>query len=98
MNHDKLMFDKTEIIAVDETGKRPKLLNLTYDKITSVAFDKCKEGLFKKDSEKISLTVRGKDVPLEYFKGKEGAARFESYKTNLEAFCKANKVSFYNNL
>ena len=45
MKHDKILYDKTEIIVVDETGKRPALLNLTYDKIISISFDKCKEGL-----------------------------------------------------
>ena len=96
MKHDKIMFDKTEIIVVDETGKRPALLNLTYDKITSVAFDPCKEGLFGKPSEKIVITTKG-GKNLTYFKGKE-KDRFDFYKENLTKFCKDNKVSFYNNL
>lgn len=98
MKHDKIMYDKTEIIVVDETGKRPALLNLTYDKVISIAFDKCKEGLFKKDSEKISITARGKEKPLTYYKGKEGAEKFERYKEMLTKFAKDNKISFYNNL
>ncbi|HIR35284.1 MAG TPA: hypothetical protein IAC91_04210 [Candidatus Faecimorpha stercoravium] len=97
MKHDKIMYDKTEIIVVDETGKRPALLNLTYDKITSIAFDKCKEGLFGKPSEKISITVRGKEKPLVYYKGKE-KEKFDRYKEMLTKFAKDNKVSFYNNL
>ncbi len=98
MKHDKILYDKTEIIVVDETGKRPALLNLTYDKIISISFDKCKEGLFGKPSEKISITVRGKEKPLEYFRGKEGQEKFDRYKEMLVKFCKDNKVSFYNNL
>ena len=97
MKHDKIMYDKTEIIVVDETGKRPALLNLPYDKITSIAFDKCKEGLFGKPSEKISITVRGKEKPLVYYKGKE-KEKFDRYKEMLTKFAKDNKVSFYNNL
>ena len=97
MKHDKILYDKTEIIVVDETGKRPALLNLTYDKIVSIAFDNCKEGVMKKPSEKISITVRGKEVPLVYYKGKE-KEKFDKYKEILTKFAKDNKISFYNNL
>ena len=94
MKHDKIVFDKTELMVVDESGKRPELRDITYDKITSVAFDKCKEGLFRKDSEKISMTVSGLGKPIEFFKGKE-KDKFDFYKENLAAFCKENKVSLY---
>ena len=96
MKHDKIVFDKTELMIVDESGKRPVLRDITYDKITSIVFEPCKEGLFRKDSEKISLIVRGLGKPIEFFKGKE-KVKFIFYNEGLDVFAKENKVSLYDN-
>ena len=98
--NEKIMFDKTEIIFVDLSGKRAQVINLPYDKITSVHFDKTKvKGLFgSKDSERISISVRGKEQPLTLVQAKEKADLWEGYKNGLDKFCKDNRVSFYNEL
>lgn len=98
--NEKIMFDKTELIFVDLSGKKAQALNLTYEKIISVRFDRTKvKSLFSsKDSERISLTVRGKEAPLTLLQVKEKPAYWDGYKAGLEKFCKDNRVSFHNDL
>jgi hypothetical protein len=97
---EKIMFDKTEIIFVDLSGKKAQALNLTYEKIISVRFDKTKvKSLFSsKDSERISITVRGKEQPLVLLQVKEKPDYWQGYKDGLTKFCKDNRISFYNEL
>jgi len=100
-NRYKLTCDKTEINAVYPVDRKGKLdrISLTYDKVISISFDKCTERKFfkKVDSEKISLRVRGRMEPIEYYKLEEGE-HFESYKRDFEKFAKDNRITFYNNL
>lgn len=95
----KISFDKTEIVVTDTTGKQVQMLNLTYDKIISIQFEKCTaRKLFKNiDSEKIIMKVRNRLDPIEFYKYKEGAF-FDEYKAGLEKFAKDNRISLYNNL
>lgn len=92
----RLVCDKTEIICMPE---KSKLVNLTYDQITRIQFEKCIEKkLFSKfDSEKIIIVSRKQSEPIEFYKSKESEF-FEEYKSQLEQFAKANRVSFTNNL
>ena len=95
----KILYDKTEIIVVDLSGKRAQALNLTYDKIVSIQFDNATVSkLFKKiPCEKITITIRGKEAPIVYFEADE-KKNWEQYKTDLTKFAKDNKISFRNNL
>lgn len=99
-DHYKLTCDKTEINAVyaDAKGNLARI-SLTYDKVISISFDRCEERKFfkKVPSEKITLRVRGRTEPIEYYKLKEGA-HFESYKHDFEKFARDNRITFYNNL
>ncbi|MBQ7006716.1 MAG: hypothetical protein IJN59_02685 [Oscillospiraceae bacterium] len=95
-----IMFDKTEVVMlatiVGEMKKKShKVLNLTYDKFTKIAFVPCKEKkLFKTvDSEKIVLTVKGYARPIEFSK-KEHHVHYDNYKKNFEKFAKNNMISF----
>ena len=96
---ERILFDKTEIVAVVVNGKSVQVLNLTYDKIVSIQFDKAvARGLFgSKPSEKITITVRGREAPVVYLKHKEGDF-FEGYKAGLAKFAKDNKISFHDGL
>ena len=95
----KILYDKTEIIAVDLSGKRAQALNLTYEKIISIQFDNdTVSKLFKKvPSEKISITIRGREAPLVYYQVEE-KGYWDQYKNDLTKFAKDNRVSFRNNL
>ena len=95
----KILYDKTEIIVVDLSGKRAQAHNLTYDKIVSIQFDNATVSkLFKKiPSEKITLTIRGKETPIVFFEVDE-KKYWDQYKTDLTKFAKDNKISFRDNL
>lgn len=95
-----IMFDKTEVVMLativgDMKKKSHRLLNLTYDKFTKIAFVQCKERkLFKTvDSEKIVLTVKGYAKPIEYSK-KENSAHYQEYKKGFEKFASDNTITF----
>ena len=102
----KLVFDKTEMCLVDETGKNPCLLNLTYDKITNVTFDHGTMPyfkFFKKPSDRIVISIRGKvdsmglPLPCIYYSAREGA-KFQEYLDGLRKFCKDNRITVYDQL
>jgi len=96
----KILFDKTEIVFIDTYGKRTATLNLTYDKIVSVQFENSTyRKLFKVvPSEKIKLTIRGREEPLYLLEAREKAEYWQGYKDGLAKFCKDNRVSFHNDL
>ena len=95
----KIIFDKTEIVVMDTSGKKAQVLNLTYEKIVSIQFDATvvKQLFSSKPTEKITITIRGREKPLVFFKHQE-ASFFDEYKVGLEKFAKDNRVSFRNNL
>ena len=97
----KITCDKTEIVFFDTSGKRARVVNLTYDKIVSIQFDNSSVkklfGLKTVPSKKISITVRGASNPLVLFEADE-KEYWEQYKKEVSAFCKDNRVSFHNNL
>ncbi len=95
----KILYDKTEIIVVDTSGKRAVALNLTYDKVVSIQFDNSTvTKLFKKvPSEKITITVRGRENPVVFYQAEE-AQFWDEYKRDLQKFVKDNRISFRNNL
>ncbi|MGI5900341.1 MAG: hypothetical protein ACOX8S_10540 [Christensenellales bacterium] len=95
----KILYDKTEIVVVDLSGKRAQALNLTYDKIVSIQFDNSTfSKLFKKvPSEKITITIRGRETPVVFFEELE-KKYWDQYKSDLTKFAKDNRISFRNNL
>jgi hypothetical protein len=92
----RMTFDKTEIVLMTD---KSQILNLTYDQIVRIQFDKCIEKkLFSKfDSEKIEIMTRKQSEPVIYYKSKEKEF-FEEYKEELAKFAKANRITFINNL
>jgi hypothetical protein len=91
--------DKTEVILIYLYDKKYQRINLTYDKITHISFDKCTEFSFfrKVPSEKITIKTSKLENPIVYTKLKE-KKYFDDYKKELAAFAKANRITFYNNL
>jgi len=86
---EKLLFDKTEIVAID---KENKVKNLTKDNIINVKVDNCKAGLFGKPSKRIAFKLRNEEKPLLYFRHKE-KDYFGKYVDQLRKFCKENNIS-----
>lgn len=95
----KILYDKTEIVFVDLSGKKAKVHNLTYDKIVSIQFDNTTvRKLFKSvPSEKLSISIRTQEAPLVLYQVDEKPF-WDEYKANLTKFAKDNRVSFHNNL
>jgi len=96
--HPKMIFDKTEVTIVDETGKRARLLNLSYEDITSITLEPCRTTkLFKTiDDERLSFRVRRHEQPLTYLASKEYGDFFQQYKEQVIQFAKENRITFYN--
>jgi hypothetical protein len=95
-----IAFDKTEIVLGVTGGRQLQVLNLTYDKIVSIAFDKAKMKLpfFRtKESDAIIITVRGREFPVMYYREKEKQL-FDEYLAGMETFAKDNRITFYNKL
>ncbi len=96
----KISFDKTEISVYDDSGKRPQIFNLTYERITSIQFDHNTMrylGLLKKPSDRILIQVRGRENPIILYSAKEGD-KFEGYVDGLRKFCKENRITLHDYL
>jgi len=95
-----IAFDKTEIVLGITGGRQLQVLNLTYDKIVSIKFDKAvmKQPFFRsKETDAIVITVRGREAPVMYYREKEKQL-FDEYMADMEKFAVNNRVTFYNNL
>jgi hypothetical protein len=95
-----IMFDKTEIIVVDDSGKRAQIVSLTYDKIVSIQFDliETKVSLFKKGpSDAIIITIRGRETPIVFVRVRNREF-FDDYMAGMEKFAKDNRITLYNKL
>jgi len=93
-----ILVDKTELVLNVEGKKKFEVVNLTYDQIVRVQFDKIKDRFLflQNDSEAITI-VSSKRGSIIFKKSKEKSF-FEDYKKGLEKFCKDNNVTFTNNL
>src|SRR5690242_14720686 len=93
-----IMVDKTEIVLMVAGKKKYEIVNLSYDQIVRVQFDKCKETRFfwRVESESITI-ITSKRPPIVYKKFQEKNF-FDEYKNSLEKFCKDNHITFTNNL
>ena len=91
-------LDKTEVILMFLDGNGYQSINLTYDQIIRIQFDRCfvKRFLWSAPSERIQIVTGKRLNPIEYFKNKE-LLHFEEYKKSLEKFAKYNKISFVDN-
>jgi len=99
MAYEHIMFDKTEIVLIVMGKKKPQVLNVTYDKIMRIQFDRFMvRKLFKKvPSEKIIIMIRGRDSAVEFTKLKEKKF-FGIYKEGLRKFAKDNRLTFIDNI
>lgn len=100
MSKERLLFDKTEIVAMvmvenERAEKRAQMLNLKYNKIVSITIKPHEEKtLFgKKPSELIEIVVSGRNEPIVYTKLKE-KKYWEGYKEGLRKFARENRLSF----
>jgi len=95
----RIYCDKSEIVLYVVGKNKVQSMNVTYDRIVNVRFEKCKEFQWFRfvPSEKICITVSGRGEPVEYTKMKEKKF-FKEYKMELEEFCKRNRVTFYKNI
>lgn len=98
MKQDRIIPDKTEIVVIDISGKIPKGINLSYDKILRITFNPCVEGFFKKPSQKIIIDVNGRPAPFEFYRKQEGEQRFDNYIDMLTTFANDNNITLINNL
>ena len=95
MSKERLLFDKTEIVAGYFSGKKFSFANLTNENITSVTIEPCKVGLFKnKPGERIVIISGMIPQPIIYYRHTE-KKYFDGYVEGLEKFCKDNRVTFY---
>ena len=97
---EKITFDKTEISVYDDSGKRPVILNLTYERIMSIQFDHGQMpfmGIFKKPSDRIMFQVRGLENPVILYKAREGD-KFDGYIEGLRKFAKDNRITLHDYL
>lgn len=94
-----VLFDKTEIVLMYPKKKKFVTVNLTYDQISRIQFDKFKEFKFfrKVPSEKITIVNSKVKPPIVYTKQKEKKF-FEEYKEGFKKFVKDNNITFINNL
>ena len=98
MPKERLLFDKTEIVAGYVSGKKFVVANLTNENITSVTIEPCKVGLFRNKPGERIIIVSGKiGVPITYYRHDE-KKYFDGYVRDLEKFCKDNNVTFYNKI
>lgn len=90
-----IYFDKTEIMMMFLDGNQYQTINLTYDKIIRIQFDKCTEKKFfrKVPSERIQIVTNCRNKPIEYTKMRE-KKYFDEYKQGLAKFAKDNRISF----
>ncbi len=96
----KISFDKTEIALYDDSGKRPRILNLTYERITSIQMDHSTMrylGVLKKPSDRIAIQVRSLENPVCLYSAKEGEL-FNEYVEGLRTFCKENRITLHDYL
>jgi len=95
-----VMIDKAELVLFVPTKDGMTSFNLAASNIVRIQYDKCVEtsffGLVKKDSEKITIVTPKRPTPIEYYKSKN-AQYFDEYKAELEAYAKANRVTFTDN-
>jgi hypothetical protein len=94
-----IICDKTEVILNYLDDKKYKVINLTYDQITRISFEACKEfSLFHwVPSEKITIVTKKVENSIVYTKLKHKNL-FEEYKKELARFAKDNRITFYNSL
>ncbi len=95
----RIYCDKTELVLVVVGKNRVSTVNLKYDEIVSIRFQRCKEVRFfwPVSSERIVITTRKSDKPFIYTKYREKKF-FNEYKQGLAKFAKENNVTFYNEL
>ena len=100
MPKNKITFDKTEVCILDDSGKCQQLLNLTYDRITSIQFDHSTMpflGIFKKPSDRIMVSIRGLEKPCILYSAREGEF-FQGYVDGLRKFAKDNRITLHDHL
>jgi hypothetical protein len=99
MARDHILVDGGEIVLSFFVGKNFRTLNLHYDQVVRIQFNKCKEFRFFRfvPSEEIQVVTNKVSTPIVYRKYKE-LKFFEKYKQELEKFAKDNHVTFANNL
>ena len=98
MARQQIMFDKTEIVAGFPAGKRYQVLNLSYDDIQRIQFDRIQERkLWKKvPSEKITIVTGKYGQPIVYTKLKH-QEHWSMYKEKLAEFAERNHITFADN-
>ena len=97
---DKISFDKTEISLYDDYGSRPRILNLTYDRITSIQFDRSSMrvfGILKKPTDRIMFQIRGLELPVFLYRAREGED-FDRYMEGLRKFARENRITLRDEL
>ena len=94
----KIYTDKTEIVVVVKGKNRYTAVNLTFDQIIRIQFDKYTafKWFRKIPSEKITIVARKRENPIVFTK-RESKGFFEAYKLELEQFARDNRITFFNN-
>jgi hypothetical protein len=98
MANKRILCDKTELVLTIVGKKKVDTINLTYNQITSITIEDCKEFRFFRTvpSERILIRTSKRPEPITYTKCKEKKF-FDEYKQELTEFAKNNRITFYNN-
>ncbi len=97
---DKVLFDKTEVSVYTVISGHQTILNLPYDKITSIQFDHDTLRtmlVLKKATDRIVINVRGMEDPVVLYSVKEGE-KFSKYVDGLRKFAKDNRITVHDYL
>ena len=102
MAREHINIDKKELVLIAKVaqgngmnrGNVVVVVNLVYDQIDNITFEKYTEkSLFRSyESEKIIIKTKKTGDPLYIFKKKDEKEHFESYKAGLTKFAKDNRV------
>ena len=95
-----ITFDRTEMIVYAKLGKRPAILNLTYERIISIRLDHGTMPflrILKKPSDRILIQLRRMENPVILYSAVLGE-QFDGLAEGVRRFCKENRVTLYDYL
>ena len=93
---ERIFIDETEIIAGVTMGNSAVRMNWKADELQEIVIARMEvKKLFKKEMQE-SITIRKKSEPMgtPIIKVKSDEKYWDGYKSQLEKFCKKNRVNF----
>ena len=96
MAKERIFIDKTEIVAGVTLGNSAMRMTWTADQLQDITIMTMEQKkLFKKvKTEMISIRKKSEPMGVPIIKTKADDKYWDSYKQQIEAFCKRNRVNF----